>query len=184
AGVRAIDTQVKSYGFHQVQNEDGSTGFTPAPISKTGNYSDVLPSINMTLEVMDDVIVRAAASETLIRPALGDIAYKRTVSLNDFKYRDGNPDLKPTYADQWELGVEWYLPQGGLLAASYFEKTIKGVVRESHTGVVKDVVKYNANGTIDGTYDFDIYQKVNAKGAYDVSGLELVAQFPLNMLHE
>lgn len=184
AGVRAIDTQVESYGFHQVQNEDGSTGFTPAPISKTGNYSDVLPSINMTLEVMDDVIVRAAASETLIRPALGDIAYKRTVSLNDFKYRDGNPDLKPTYADQWELGVEWYLPQGGLLAASYFEKTIKGVVRESHTGVVKDVVKYNANGTIDGTYDFDIYQKVNAKGAYDVSGLELVAQFPLNMLHE
>ncbi|MGN0921068.1 MAG: TonB-dependent receptor [Cellvibrio sp.] len=184
AGVRSVDTQVESYGFHQVQNDDGSTGFTAAPISKEGSYTDVLPSINMTLEVMDDVIVRAAASETLIRPALGDIAYKRTVSLSEFKYRDGNPDLKPTYADQWELGVEWYLPQGGLLAASYFEKTINGVVRESHTGVVPDVVKYNANGTVDGIYDFDIYQKVNAEGSYDVSGVELVAQFPLNMLHD
>lgn len=184
AGVRSVDTNVESYGFHQVQNDDGSTGFTAAPISKSGSYSDVLPALNMTLEVADDVVVRAAASETLMRPALGDIAYKRTVSLNDFKYRDGNPDLKPTYADQWELGVEWYLPEGGLLAASYFEKTIKGVVRESHTGIVKDVTKYNANGTIDGVYDFDIYQKVNADGEYDVSGVELVAQFPLASLHQ
>lgn len=183
AGVRSIDTTVNSFGYHQVQNDDGSTGFTPTPISKEGSYTDVLPSLNMTLEVMNDVIIRAAASETLIRPALGDVAYKRTVSLNDFKYRDGNPDLKPTYADQWELGVEWYLSQGGLLAASYFEKTIEGVVRESHTGVVKDVTKYNANGTVDGVYDFDVYQKVNAEGAYDVSGIELVAQFPLTMLH-
>ena len=119
-----------------------------------------------------------------MRPALGDIAYKRTVSVNDFKYYDGNPDLKPTYADQWEIGLEWYMDEGVLFAASYFEKEIEGVVRESLTGIVEDVIKYNANGTVDGTYDFEIYQKVNAEGAYDVSGVELIAQFPLNIIHE
>lgn len=184
AGVRSIDTSVNSFGYHQVQNSDGTTGYTPTPVSKEGDYTDVLPSVNLSMEITDSLLLRAAASETLIRPALGDIAYKRTVSISEFKYRDGNPNLKPTYADQWELGLEWYVGEGALFAASYFEKTIEGVVRESLTGIVKDVTKYNANGTIDGVYDFEIYQKVNAEGDYDVSGVELIAQFPLNMLHE
>lgn len=183
AGVRSVDTDVLSFGYHQVQNSNGSTGYTPTPISKKGNYKDVLPSLNASMELTENLLVRAGASQTLMRPALGDIAYKRTVSISEFKYRDGNPDLKPTYADQWELGLEWYVGEGALFAASYFEKKIEGVVRESLTGVVKDVTKYNANGTIDGVYDFEIYQKVNADGAYDVSGVELIAQFPLSMLH-
>lgn len=182
-GVRSVDTSVESYGYHQVQNSNGSTGYTAAPVSKTGQYRDTLPSLNLGLELTDNLMLRAAASQTLIRPSLGDIAYKRTVSLSEFKYRDGNPDLKPTYADQWEVGLEWYLEDGGLLAVSWFEKEIEGVVREKLTGVMKDVTKYNANGTVDGIYDFDIYQKVNADGAYDVSGLEFIAQFPLSRLH-
>lgn len=184
AGVRSVDTSVLSFGYHQVQNPDGSTGYTSAPVSKEGSYKELLPSFNMTADLSDNLLFRAAASETMMRPALTDIAYKRTVSVNEFKYFDGNPDLKPTYAEQWEMGLEWYLENGGLLAASYFEKEIEGVVRESLTGVVEDVTKYNANGTIDGVYDFDVYQKVNGEGAYDVSGLELIAQFPLGMLHE
>lgn len=183
-GVRSVDTSVLSFGYHQVQNSDGSTGYTAEPVSKKGNYTDLLPSFNMTMELRESLLLRAAASQTLMRPALGDIAYKRTVSVNEFKYRDGNPGLKPTYADQWEMGLEWYLEEGGLLAASYFEKKIEGVVREAFTGVVTDVTKYNANGTIDGVYDFEIYQKINAEGAYDVSGVELIAQFPLSILHK
>lgn len=183
-GIRAVDTSVLSYGYHQVQNSDGSTGYTPAPVSKEGSYRDYLPSLNLTADLSEQLVLRAAASKTMMRPALGDIAYKRTVSVNEFKYRDGNPDLQPTYANQWELGLEYYLEEGGLIAASYFEKTIKGVVRESLTGVVKDVTKYNADGSVDGVYDFDVYQKVNAEGSYDVSGLELIAQLPLTLLHD
>ena len=183
-GVRAVETDILSFGYHEVQNSDGSTGFSSEPISKEGNYSDILPSLNMTVELRDDVLLRAAASETLMRPALEDIAYRREVSLNDFKYKDGNPDLEPTYASQWEIGVEWYLEDGGLIAASYFEKDIEGVVRESLTGVVNDVVKLNDDGSLDGIYDFDIYQKINADGSFTVSGIELVAQFPLNWIHD
>lgn len=182
-GVRYIDTDVNSSGYHQVQNDDGSTNYTSAPVSKSGSYTDLLPSVNFTLELNDDLVLRAAASETLMRPALTDIAYKRTVSLGEFKYRDGNPDLQPTYADQWEVGLEWYLEEGGLLAVSYFEKEIEGVVRESLTGVVEGVTKYNDNGSVDGVYDFDVYQKVNAEGSYDVSGIEFIAQIPFVRFH-
>ncbi len=183
AGVRAVDTSVLSFGYHQIQNDDGSSGYTDEPVSKKGSYTDVLPSLNMTMEVADGVILRAAASETLMRPALTDISYKRSVSWNEFRFKDGNPDLKPTYAKQWEAGVEWYLESGGILAASYFWKNIEGVVREELTGVVPNVEKRNANGTLDGYYDFDVFQPVNADGSYKVTGLELIAQLPLTMLH-
>ena len=183
AGARYVDTSVTSFGYHPIQRPDGSTGYTDTPVSRDGSYSNVLPSMNATAELADGLLLRAAASKTLMRPALTDIAYKRTASWSSFRFTDGNPDLKPTYAKQWEVGLEKYLDNGGLLAASYFRKNIDGVVVNSLTGVVRDVAVYNANGSLNGIYDFDVYQPVNAKGAYQVDGVELVAQLPLGMFH-
>lgn len=183
AGARYVDTSVMSFGYHPVQNPNGTTGYTDTPVSKKGSYKDVLPSVNITAELSDGLLLRAAASETMIRPALTDIAYKRTASWSSFRFTDGNPDLQPTYAKQWEIGLEKYFENGGLLAASYFHKKIDGVVVNSLTGVVEDVAVYNANGTLNGYYDFDVYQPVNADGSYDVDGIELIAQLPLGLLH-
>lgn len=180
-GGRYLRTTIRSEGFHQIQNPNGTTGLTPAPVSSEGRYDKFLPSFNAHAELTESLYLRAAASQTLIRPALTDLAYKRTASWNDFRFTDGNPNLKPTYADQWEVGVEKYLGRGGILAASYFWKKIKGVVQNELTGVVPDVTKYNANGTIDGVYDFDVYQPVNAEGSYTVSGVELNAVVPFGM---
>ncbi|RUO29769.1 TonB-dependent receptor [Aliidiomarina sedimenti] len=182
-GVRAVDTSVNSFGFHQVQNPDGSTGYTESPVSSDGSYRDFLPSLNLTAQLTDQVVLRGAASRTLMRPALTDIAYRRSVSWNEFRFSDGNPDLEPTYADQWDLGLEWYLDNGGLFAATYFEKRIEGVVRQELTGIVEDVEKLNANGTLDGYYDFDVYQPINADGSYSISGLELIAHLPFDAIH-
>jgi TonB-dependent receptor len=180
-GGRYLRTTVRSEGFHQVQNPNGTTGYTDAPVSSEGNYEKFLPALNAHAELTDSLFLRAAASQTLIRPALTDLAYKRTASWNSFRFTDGNPNLKPTFADQWEVGVEKYLGGGGILAASYFWKKIKGVVQSELTGVVEGVTKYNANGTIDGVYDFDVYQPVNAEGSYTVSGVELNAVVPFGM---
>lgn len=183
AGVRYVDTSITSSGYHQVQNPNGSTGYTSAPVSSDGQYDKVLPSLNFSAELTDSLIFRGAASETLMRPALTDLAYKRTANWNSFRFTDGNPNLQPTFAKQWELGLEQYLGDGGLLAVSYFWKEIEGVVRQALTGTVRNVTKYNANGTIDGVYDFDVYQPVNAEGSYEVSGVELVAVIPFGMFY-
>ncbi|WP_282297599.1 TonB-dependent receptor [Stenotrophomonas sp. PS02289] len=181
AGARYVDTKVDSFGFHPIQRPDGSTGYTDTPVSKDGSYDDLLPSFNMTAEVSPGLLLRAAASKVMMRPALTDVAYKRTASWSSYRFTDGNPELKPTYAKQWEVGVEKYLDNGALFAASYFRKNIDGVVINSLTGMVEDVAVYNANGSLNGIYDFDVYQPVNAKGSYEVDGIELVAQMPLGM---
>lgn len=183
AGARYVDTSITSSGYHQIQNPNGTTGFTPAPISSDGGYDKLLPSVNLTAELTDSLVLRAAASETLIRPALTDLAYKRTASFNSFRFTDGNPNLKPTYAKQWEVGLEQYLGDGGLLAFSYFWKEIEGVVRQALTGTVPNVTKYNANGTIDGVYTFEVYQPINEAGSYEVSGVELVAVVPFGQFY-
>ncbi|WP_421732032.1 TonB-dependent receptor [Brevundimonas sp.] len=182
-GARYVDTSITSSGYHQIQNPNGSTGYTSDPVSSDGGYDKVLPSVNVTAELTDSLILRAAASETLIRPALTDLAYKRTASFNSFRFTDGNPNLKPTYAKQWEVGLEQYLGDGGLLAVSYFWKEIEGVVRQALTGTVPNVTKYNANGTIDGVYTFDVYQPINEPGSYEVSGVELVAIVPFGQFY-
>ena len=183
-GARYVDTKVNSSGYHQVQNSDGSTGYTPEPVSSEGDYQKVLPAINLHADLTDSIVLRAAASQTLMRPALADLAYKRTASWNSFRFTDGNPGLKPTYADQWEVGLEKYFDNGGLLAASYFWKRIEGVVRNELTGTVPNVTKYNANGTIDGVYEFEVYQPVNAEGSYNISGVEVVAVVPFDIFHQ
>ncbi|WP_206860493.1 TonB-dependent receptor [Lysobacter changpingensis] len=183
AGARYVDTSVLSFGYHPVQNADGSTGYTDTPVSQKGSYDDVLPSFNLTAELTQDLLLRAAASETMMRPALTDVAYKRTASWSSFRFTDGNPNLQPTYAKQWEIGLEKYFDNGGLLAGSYFRKKIDGVVINAFTGIVPDVAVYNANGTLNGIYDFDVYQPVNADGSYEVDGVELNAQVPFSAVH-
>lgn len=183
-GVRYVDTSITSSGYHQVQTSTGGTTYTPAPVSSDGSYNKLLPSVNFTADITDSIVLRGAASKTLMRPALTDLAYKRTASWNSFRFTDGNPNLKPTFAEQYEVGLEKYLPEGGLLAVSYFKKKIEGVVRQALTGTVKGVTKYNANGTIDGVYDFDVYQPINAAGSYNVDGVELVAIVPFGLLWE
>lgn len=182
-GARYVDTSITSSGYHQIQNPNGTTGYTPDPVSSDGSYDKVLPSLNISAELTDSLMLRAAASETLIRPALTDLAYKRTASFNSFRFTDGNPNLKPTYAKQWEVGLEQYLGDGGLLAVSYFWKEIEGVVRQALTGTVPNVTKYNANGTIDGVYTFDVYQPINEPGSYEVSGVELVVVVPFGQFY-
>ena len=76
-----------------------------------------------------------------------------------------------------------YLGDGGLLAVSYFWKEIEGVVRQALTGTVPNVTKYNANGSIDGVYTFDVYQPINEPGSYEVSGVELVAVVPFGQFY-
>lgn len=169
-GMRHYDTSTTSSGSQL--NNDGIQ-------IKQSDFTELLPSFNFSLELVDDLLLRLSASQTFTRPSLEDIAYRRVESASDYKYRDGNPDLRPMYASQWEVGLEYYFNSGGLVATSFFQKRISGLIRERLTGVERNVKKLNANGTLDGYYDYEVYQKVNTNKAYTINGLELIGKLPL-----
>src|SRR3954467_11837327 len=86
------------------QNVIVLSGLTPLHFS--GHYTDVLPSINARLGLMDNLLLRAAASRVVSRPTLTDLSPAQTITSNPGNERisRGNPDLLPFRASQFEIG--------------------------------------------------------------------------------
>ena len=91
------------------------------------NYSEVLPSVNFKLSLNDDVQLRAAAAKVISRPNLSDLSTSNSFRGNgtSFTSSGGNPYLDPFKAVQYDLGIEYYSPEGSAYSASVFYKNIE-----------------------------------------------------------
>jgi TonB-dependent receptor len=109
-----------------------------------------------------------AASEAISRPSLDQLssasdasaAASGTFVINN----SGNPNLKPTQADQYDLSLEWYLSPQSMLSAAVFYKSISDFV----TTVTTDQI-------IQGQ-QFQVGNVVNGDSA-TVKGAELAGQY-------
>lgn len=120
AGVRLLQTRQTISG---VVN-DPERGREIQTFSNT--YDQYLPSFNAAFEIASDVVLRAAASRTMTRPAPGDLAPGQSLSFNGDHLTRGNPDLRPYFSDNLDLGVEWYFDQRGMLALNLWQKRVEG----------------------------------------------------------
>ncbi|WMN60001.1 TonB-dependent receptor [Pseudoalteromonas xiamenensis] len=106
-----------------------------------GDYSNVLPNIDASLEVVDDVIVRASYSKTIARPGYGDIQGGLTVDslvrIDGGTGARGNPALKPFESTNLDLSLEWYYDEGSYAAIGYFHKNVENFIG---TSIVREAV--------------------------------------------
>lgn len=98
------------------------------------NYDDVLPSINVSFDLTDDLVLRTSASQAISRANYNDMftaasqaGYRDTVQGNE-RLTIGNVGLKPMKASQADLGLEYYYGDGNMLSATYFVKSINNFV--------------------------------------------------------
>ena len=94
------------------------------------DYQNWLPSLNVKLEVTDELQFRFAASRAMARPDFSYIRNFLNVGTNTqagfrFQAGAGNPFLKPATADQFDLSAEWYFDDVGSLTLTGFYKSIK-----------------------------------------------------------
>ena len=63
------------------------------------SYTDVLPAINLSLEVLEDQFVRFAAGKTMARPRMDEMRASITAGVGVDSRRwsgsSGNPELEP-----------------------------------------------------------------------------------------
>ncbi len=84
---------------------------------------DVLPSLSLIYDVTDDIKVRAGFSQTIARPNLRELApFEQFDTKNGF-YLVGNPNLKRTVIQNYDLRLEWYPNAGDLVAISGYYKS-------------------------------------------------------------
>lgn len=119
-GLRYVSTDSRSPGW--VDLGDGNPA---VPTTADHSYSEVLPSINLSLELSDTQVLRLGWATVLSRPNIDDMRSSARVSLNTLANRlegsGGTPELDPTIADQSTISYEWY-PEDGtslVLAAHY-----------------------------------------------------------------
>jgi TonB-dependent receptor len=103
----------------------------PAPVRGSKSYTHWLPSLHLRMELRDDLLLRAAWTNTVGRPS-----YEVNVPFRVFEIDEdepdifegavetGNPDLEPLESMNFDLALEWYPQAGGILAAGLFFKDI------------------------------------------------------------
>jgi iron complex outermembrane recepter protein len=129
-------TLTGNVGVQAIHTDQGSTGFAFAPAGPTvvklgDSYWDVLPSLNLSMRFDSDFVIRFAASKEIQRPRLDDlkvsIGYGIDASVPGGIIRGGggNPFLKPYRANAFDLNLEKYFGQSGVISAQLFYKDIK-----------------------------------------------------------
>jgi iron complex outermembrane recepter protein len=155
-------------------------------------YTDVLPSINLTFDVAEDVKIRTAYGETMMPLNLlqwgGGKSVGRTfedasanggTGCNCMRVKngnlDGNPDLDPIRATNMDISAEWYLGSASMLSAGLFKIEIDSFIE---SGTV-NVDEPDSDGVKRGPHQFT--SLIQGNGG-EVQGLELAAKLALSDL--
>ncbi len=100
--------------------------------SLTNNYNNVLPSLNLKLEINEKNFVRFAGSKTITLPEFKELAPFEYVSPIG-RVTKGNPDLKESTNYNIDLKWELFPSSKELISISSFYKRIKNPINLSQT---------------------------------------------------
>ena len=109
--------------------ETGSSSFF---VTK-GEYDYVLPSVDLDLDVADDIKLRVSYSETIARHPYDKLAGGVTINQDinfakqgPFQFTgggsEGNPGLEPFESENFDFSSEWYYGLSSYLSLGYFSK--------------------------------------------------------------
>jgi TonB-dependent receptor len=120
-----------------------TTGGT-ATISATNTYTDILPTLSLKWDLMDNLIARFAASQTMTRPTLEQLSPVTTlVTLRpgNFAASSGTANLSPFRSNNLDLSFEYYYGRADYVSVGSFYKTVSNfIVLNQTTGTVKNSV--------------------------------------------
>ncbi|MFC3580158.1 TonB-dependent receptor [Sphingomonas hylomeconis] len=145
-----------------------------APVSLKRQYTNWLPSVNVRFAPDSKLVFRLAATKSLVRPNISDLAPRFSISEDDEGGRDGefgNPDLKPYDAWNFDGSAEYYFAGNAVLQVGLFHKRIKDFIFQQR---LEDV-------TVRGINVDTALISVNGDTA-SVTGVELNLQAKLDFL--
>lgn len=132
--VSSSDTPPLAYYVWASDNDFGSV--SQAAGAKTiakNSYDALLPSLDLSAKLNDDVVARFSYSKTIARPGLGQLSAATgfgnpngsTLNAGTSVQATGNnPYLKPLESSNFDLSVEWYFDDASYVSAGVFEKRV------------------------------------------------------------
>ena len=156
------------------------------------SYDGYYPSVHVNFNITNDLVIRAAYASTLGRPDFGNILPLVRVNPDPTASDDGagalpaetirynNTALQPYEADNWDLSLEYYFRNGGLLSFGVFRKDIDNFFETSATvATLEDVL---ALGLDDDYVGFDLLTTINSAESARITGMEVNFRQPLDFI--
>jgi TonB-dependent receptor len=133
-GIRyeATDATIRAFEY---QSQAGAVG-NIVPNRATFDFDNLMPGVQLRYAAREDLVFRAAVTNTLRRPEYEFAAPAATLTYNQridaqnpqFPYSAaltiGNPQLDPYEALNFDVAGEYYLASGGIVSLSLFHKVV------------------------------------------------------------
>lgn len=152
-----IPTGIAWAGNNEFAVQFGDPDFT----TLEGSYDYLLPSFDFSVDLTDNLVLRASYGETIGRPQWGDIQGGQTLNalarINGGTGQQGDPSLKPLESQNIDLSMEWYYGDSNYLSVGYFRKDIDNYIGISTVQLTPFDLPHPANGAY--------YNEANANGA-------------------
>jgi iron complex outermembrane receptor protein len=147
-GVRVEKTEnaITAYTYDAVQGNEFE--------ESSSEFTNVLPSLHMTYGIRRDLLLRGAIWTSFARPDIARMSSAREYSYNTDPDGDGNdnptsewqliaitqgnPDLKPMRAINYDLSLEWYRGKTGAYSLAFYHKDIKNFLYRSSSSNIRN----------------------------------------------
>ncbi|MDH1263135.1 TonB-dependent receptor [Pseudomonas sp. GD03944] len=138
AGLRYEGTEFKAKG----------TGIRDGVYESTESdkrYDHWLPGLHARYQLNDSTQLRAAWTNTVVRPTFGQLAPGFAIDGDEASF--GNPDLDPLESMNVDLGIEHYMGRAGVVSAFLFYKDIDSFVYNTDLAGTGDWVGFSEANT-------------------------------------
>lgn len=149
AGLRMERTEYSATGNQLEFDEDGVLSVSQRSVSS--DYTSMLPGIHVSHELSDDLVLRAAWTNTIARPSFSDISPRASVNREDLEVELGNPELDPYEAMNVDLVLDWYYGDNSVLPVGAFQKDIDNYVVELTSNNVAAFAGYDVTRPTNST---------------------------------
>ena len=123
AGVRVESTHA-TYGGN-LYNSDLDTN---TPSSERNSYTNYFPTLQARYDFFDNLVGRLTYSTGIARPGFEQITPGASISVSNAAVTVGNPALKPTLGQNFDLALEYYPGDGQIAAAGLFYKQFRDYI--------------------------------------------------------
>ncbi len=131
ARVEATEDSFTAYGSNTLA---GVQTINTRPTTSSTSYVNLFPTFQAKYDITNALQARFSYSTGIARPGFQQINPATSVTYggaqitNGNLISQGNPNLKPTTGDSFDLALAYYTPHGGLLEADVFQKIFQNYI--------------------------------------------------------
>ncbi len=139
-------------------------------VTRDGKYHKYFPSVHLSYDILPDLKARGSFSTSYGRPFLAQLIAGATPNDTARTVSMGNPDLRPQLAKNYDLKLEYYTKNSGMVSISGYRKTISDYIGSAtRSGIL---IPDGPDNGFEGNYvGYEIIQAANL-GDATLRGLE------------